>query len=115
MSTTKTTNDLISFYIPLAIALGNVALFGLMFFAMNYFELIGADPAYFDDGTIQNLKYINAVSGIFGIEIDPTQPHKISTLMYALCLGVALVSTAFAIMLANRRPSEAYEVTEAKQ
>ena len=86
-----------------------------MFFLMNYFELIGADPEYFDSGTVQNLKYINMVSGLFGLDIDPTHPHKISTLLYSLCLGFALISTFFAIVICNKRPSEAYEVTEAKQ
>lgn len=107
--------DIISFYIPLSIALFNLAFFGFMFFLMNYFELIGSDPAYFDEGTIQNVKYINMASGLFGIEIDPSQPHKISTLLYSLCLGFALISTFFAIVIANKKPSEGYEVTEAKR
>ena len=85
-----------------------------MFMAMNYFELMGADPAYFDDGTVQNLKYINMVSGLFGVEINPGDQEKISTVFWGLCLGFALVSTFFSIVIANRRPSEAYEVTEAK-
>jgi hypothetical protein len=107
--------DITSFYIPLAIALFNLAFFGFMFFLMNYFELIGSDPAYFDEGTIQNLKYINMVSGLFGIDVDPTKSHKISTLLYSLCLGFALISTFFAIVISNKKPVEGYEVTEAKQ
>lgn len=115
MTASATKQENTSFYIGLGVALINLAFFGLMFFLMNYFELIGSDPAYFDDGTIQNLKYINMVSGIVGINIDPTEPHKVSTLLYSLCLGFALISTFFAIVIANKRPMEAYEVTEAKQ
>ena len=107
-------NELFSFYLPLAVALGNLALFGLMFFLMNYFELMGADPSYFDDGTVQNLKYINMVSSIFGVKIDPLDQEKVSTLFWGACLGVALISTFFSIVIANRKPLEAYEVTQAK-
>lgn len=114
MIPTLNKENIITFYVPLSIALFNLAFFGFMFFLMNYFELIGSDPAYFDDGTLQNLKYINMLSGLFGIEIDPSKPHKISTLMYSLCLGFALISTFFAIVISNKRPSEGYEVTEAK-
>ena len=106
--------DITSFFIPLGVALFNLAFFGFMFFLMNYFELIGSDPEYFDSGTIQNLKYINMITNFVGIKIDPTQPHKISTLLYSACLGFAMISTFFAIVVANKKPSEAYEVTKAK-
>lgn len=106
-------DDIKSFYIPLGIALFNLAFFGFMFMLMNYFELMGSDPAYFDDGTISNLKIINTVTNFLGIEIDPAKQEKISTLMYSLCLGFALISTFFAIVIANKRPSEGYEVTDA--
>lgn len=106
--------DITGFFIPLAIAMFNLAFFGFMFFLMNYFELIGADPAYFDEGTVQNLEYINSVTGLFGIDVDPTKPHKVTTLLYSACLGFALISTFFAIVIANKRPSTEYEVTKAK-
>ena len=92
-----TKNDNQSIILPVLVALANLALFGLMFMAMNYFELMGADPAYFDDGTVQNLKYINMISGLFGVDIDPGDQQKISTLLWGLCLGLALVSTFFSI------------------
>lgn len=106
--------DITSFYLPLGVALFNLAFFGFMFFLMNYFELIGSDPSYYDEGTLQNIKYINMVTNLVGIEIDPTKSHKVSTLLYSACLGFALISTFFAIVVANKRPSEAYEVTKAK-
>jgi hypothetical protein len=109
-----TKEDIKSFYIPLFVALFNLAFFGFMFFLMNYFELIGTDTSYFDEGTLQNLKYINAISGLFGIEIDPSNQDRISTLLWGLCLGFSLISTFFAIVVANKRPSEGYEVTQAK-
>ncbi len=106
--------DINTFFIPLGIALFNLAFFGFMFMLMNYFELIGSDPSYYDDGTLQNLKYINSITALLGIEIDPTQPHKVSTLLYAACLGFALISSFFAIVIANKKPQEGYEVTAAK-
>lgn len=106
----KKTLDIV-FALQLLIALANLALFGLMFIGMGYFELIGSDPAYFDEGTLNNLRYINMATQPFGLTIDPTQPHKITTLAWAVCLGVALVSSFFCIVVANRRPSEAYETT----
>lgn len=101
----------IVFAAQLLIALANLALFGALFTAMWYFELIGADPAYFDEGTINNLKLINSITNPFGFVIDPTQPHKISTLMWAIALGFALVSSAVSIMISNRRADEVYETT----
>lgn len=101
----------IVFAIQLLIALANLGLFGLMFLAMGYYELIGADPAYFDEGTINNLKLINSVTNLVGIEIDPTKPHRVSTLGWAIALGIALLSSFFCIVIANRKPMEAYETT----
>ena len=117
----KKESDLFGFVIPLLIALGNIALFGLLFVIMHYFELVGADPTYFDDGTHTNMGYINAVVGFIGkilglnnLEVPtPNESTKVSTLMYGACLGVAFISSFFAIAFANRRPDEAYEVTEA--
>lgn len=103
------------FYIQLLIALSNLVLFGLIFGLMGYFELIGSDPTYYDQGTLNNLKIINSITGIFGFEIDTTQPHRVSTLMWATLLGVALISSFFSIVIGNRKPIEEYEVTEAKK
>ena len=101
--------------LAILIALLNLAFFGGMFTLMHYFELMGADPAYFDQGTINNLKMINTLMGNLGLEIDPNSQKKISTLGYSLCLGLALISSFFAIVISNRQSLEAYEVTEAKK
>lgn len=103
------------FYIQLLIALGNLALFGLIFGLMGYFELIGSDPAYYDQGTLNNIEMINSITGIFGFEINAAESHRVSTLMWAALLGVALISSFFSIVIGNRKPIEEYEVTEAKK
>lgn len=101
--------------IQIAIAVLNLALFAAMFSLMGYFELIGADSSYFDDGTRNNLKVINSILQFVGLTVDADAPRKISTLGYAICLGVALFSTFFAIVIGNRKPIDEYEVTVAKQ
>jgi len=101
--------------IQIAVAVLNLALFALMFTLMGYFELIGADPSYFDEGTRNNLKIINSILGVLGINLDADAPRKITTLSYAVCLGFALCSTFFAIFIGNRKAVEEYEVTVAKQ
>lgn len=103
------------FYVQLLIALGNLALFGLIFGLMGYVELIGSDAAYYDAGTLNNIKLINMVTGLAGIEFDPSKAHKVSTLMWSALLGVALISSYFAIVIGNRKPIDEYEVTEAKK
>lgn len=103
------------FYIAILVAVLNLGFFALMFALMGYFELIGADQSYFDQGTKNNLELINSVLGIFGITIDADSPRKISTLAYSICLGFALCSTFIAIVIGNRRPVEDYEVTIAKK
>ncbi|MCE2928639.1 MAG: hypothetical protein LW817_03295 [Candidatus Caenarcaniphilales bacterium] len=113
MSTDKTKSSDMYFYFAILVALANLGVFSLLFGAMWYFELLGADPLYFDDGTINNLKLINSVITFFGFKIDPSQPHKISTLMWSAALGFAFVSSFFAIVVANRRPNTEYEVTAA--
>jgi len=107
-------NNNLYFFFALLIALANLGLFTAMFVAMGYYELIGADPSYFDEGTLNNIKIINSITDKFGLHIDPTKPHKISTLGFAFCLGFALVSSGFAITIANRQKNEVYEVTDAK-
>lgn len=102
------------FYVQLLIALANLGLFAAVFGLMGYFELIGSDPSYYDDGTLNNIKIINSITGLLGVKMDPAQPHRISTLMWATLLGVSLISSFFAIVISNRKPIEAYEVTEAK-
>ena len=95
---------LISVELAILIAVANLAFFGGMFAAMHYFELLGADPSYFDEGTFNNLKMINSILGSVGFEIDPASQEKISTLGYSVCLGLALVSSFFAIVISNRKP-----------
>lgn len=107
--TNKEGNSLI---LPFLVALANIGLFGALFGAMWYFELMGADPDYFDAGTVQNLKYINMITSKFGVNIDPLADPKVTTLGYALCLGLALVSTWFAIVIANRKSLEQVEITD---
>lgn len=110
MSKEKSKND--AQILALVVAFLNLIFFLAMFGLMQYFELLGSDPTYFDSGTLQNLKYINMVTEKLGIEIDPTKPHKVTTLFYALCFGVALISTFFAFIVAKRK-NEYYEVTKA--
>ncbi len=100
--------------IQILVALANIAIFGALFMVMNYFELMGADPAYFDEGTINNIRYINNVIGMFGLHVDPTAQHKVSTLHYAVAFGIAFAMSGLTIMVANRRSDEFYEVTDAK-
>ncbi|MDD9898706.1 MAG: hypothetical protein OXU45_06880 [Candidatus Melainabacteria bacterium] len=97
--------------LQILIALANLGVFGLMFVLMHYFELMGADPAYFDAGTVQNIKYINMVTEPMGLTIDPASQAKVSTVWYAVCLGIAFMFTGISIMFANRRSDEFYEVT----
>lgn len=97
--------------LQILIALANLGVFGLMFILMGYFELMGADPAYFDAGTLQNIKYINMVTEPFGLTIDPASQAKVSTVYYAACLGFAFAFSGISIMLANRRSDKYYEVT----
>ena len=101
--------------IALLIALANAAFFGLMFVLMHYFELVGADTSYFDQGTFNNLEIINKITGLIGVNIDPSADPTISTLGYGLCLGLALVSTFVAFVIAARQPRDNYEVTDAKK
>ena len=49
------------FLIAIAVAVLNLGLFGIMFGLMGYFELIGADQSFFDEGTRNNLKIINII------------------------------------------------------
>lgn len=115
MAVNKESQGLISVELAIIIALLNLGFFAAMFALMHYFELLGADPAYFDEGTFNNLKIINTVLNTLGLEIDPVAQKKISTLGYSICLGLALVSSFFAIVIANRKPLEDYEITQAKK
>ncbi len=99
---------------PFALALANIGFFGLMFIGAHYFELMGADPMYFDDGTHNNIAYINILTGLFGFEIDPLVQKKISTVYWSLCIGLGLMSTWFTIVFANRKSLHEVEVTEAR-
>ena len=104
------------FYIQLLIALANLALFGLAFALMGYFELIGSDPTYYDDRTYATIKMINnLLLDRIGHHFDPHHVHKVNTLLWAALLGCSLVSSFFAIVIGNRKPIEEYEVTEAKK
>ncbi len=94
------------------IALANLAFFGLMFKLMAYYELMGADKSYFDEGSINNIKYINMVTGLFGFTVDPMSQPEITTLSYAVCYGLALVVAGLSIFIACRKPSESYEVSD---
>ncbi|MDA1021708.1 MAG: hypothetical protein O2962_09220 [Cyanobacteria bacterium] len=98
-------------WLQIGVALANIAVFGLMFTLMGYFELMGADQAYFDAGTIQNIKYINMMTEPLGLTIDPASQAKVTTVWYAACLGIALAFSGLSIMIANRRSDEFYEVT----
>ncbi len=100
------------YIIPVLVALINIAVFGTMFLAMGYFELMGADPAYFDEGTVNNIAHINAVLGLLGVKVDPLAPHKVTTLMFSICLGIAFVTSYFSIVIANRKSLEECEVTD---
>lgn len=98
--------------IGILLALGNLAVFGALFVAMHYFELMGADPAFFDEGTKQNLEYINMITNNFGVTIDPSKQEKVSTLAYAACYGVALLATGFTFLVAGRKANEELEITD---
>lgn len=94
------------------IAVANLALFGLMFTLMGYYELMGADKAYFDEGSVNNIKYINMVTGLFGFTVDPMSQPQITTLSYAVCYGIALAAAGLSIFIACRKPSTSYEVSD---
>ncbi len=94
------------------VALANLAVFGLMFTLMGYFELLGADKSYFDEGSLNNIQIINSLTQVFGFKIDPMQHIKISTLAYSVCYGVALLSTGLSIFIATRKAKEQYEVSD---
>lgn len=98
--------------LSLFIALGNLFFFSAVFALMNYVELLGTDTSYFDEGSLNNLAIINRLLSILGLAIDPSRIGPISTLHYAVLLGIALLSTGFSILLANRREDEFYEVTQ---
>ena len=89
--------------LQLLVALANLGFFGLMFTLMHYFELVGADPAYFDDGTIANVGLINSVLGLFGLQVQPTASPEITTAGYAICYGLALMASCVTIMIAGRK------------
>lgn len=101
--------------IALIIALANVGFFGLMFGAMGYFELVGADTSYFDDGSNNNLKMINSVLGIFGLSIDPFADPEVNTRGYSICFGLFMVSSFVAMTIAGRKSRSHYELTDAKK
>lgn len=102
--------------LQIGVALANIAVFGLMFTLMGYFELMGADSTYFDDGTWNNIEIITNVlkfmhlDGIVPVPVEHTVT-KVSTVWYAACLGIALAFSGLSIMIANRRSDEFYEVT----
>ncbi len=100
------------YIIPVFVALLNIGLFGAMFLAMNYFEFIGADNHFFDDGSLNNIKILQSFLGSTGLDLDPTKPHRITTLMWALCLGISFIASFFAIVVANRKSLEECEVTD---
>jgi heme/copper-type cytochrome/quinol oxidase subunit 3 len=110
MANKKSSNNFI--IIGALIALANLALFGLMFTLMAYYELMGADKAYFDEGSINNIKYLNMLTGLFGLHIDPMSQPQITTLGYAVCYGIALVAAGLSIFIACRKPSTSYEVSD---
>ncbi len=110
----KCCDNNIGITIQILFALANIAIFGALFMVMNYFELMGADPTYFDEGTINNIRYINNVIGLFGLHVDPTVQHKVSTLHYAVAFGIAFAMSGLTIMISNRRSDKFYEVTDAK-
>lgn len=100
------------YIIPVLVALINIGVFALMFGAMGYFELMGADQSYFDEGTVNNIGYINSALGLLGLKIDPIAPHRITTVMFSVCLGIAFVTSYFAIVIANRKSLTECEVTD---
>lgn len=100
--------------IALGIAFLNFLLFGAMFVLMHYFELVGSDTAYFDDGSYNNLNMINAVLGSFGLRVDPKASPEITTAGYSICYGVFLLSTFFAILVVGRKSAGEVEITDAK-
>lgn len=102
-------------YMKLAflVALVNLGFFGLMFTLMNYFELMGADLSYFDNGSWNNIKIINFFTKLVGLDIDPSASPKISTLAYSACYGMFLLSSFVAITFALRQGRTENEVTDA--
>jgi hypothetical protein len=52
------------------------------------------------------------VSSKFGFHIDPAQDPHVTTLGFSICLGLALVSTWFSIVIANRKSLEQVETTD---
>lgn len=94
------------------VAACSVLFFMGAFILMGYYELMGADPEYFDSGTENNIKLINTFIKVFGVQINPESIHKISTLHYAVALGAALIVTFFAFIIAGKKPVDDYEVTE---
>ena len=57
---------------------------------------------------------VDKVFEMIGISLDPRDTVKISTNAYSVAYGLALCNTGLAIMFANRRSQEVYEVTDAK-
>jgi hypothetical protein len=96
----------------LIVAIANVLVFGVLFTLMNYYELLGADTSYFDEGSLNNIAIINKVLTPLSLAIDPNKLGTVSTLKYALFFGLAMLSTFVSIVVANRREDEYYEVTE---
>ncbi|MBT6843951.1 MAG: hypothetical protein HOA17_09215 [Candidatus Melainabacteria bacterium] len=102
--------------LQIGVALANLGVFGLLFLLMNYFELMGADTAYFDDGSWNNVRILQFVLEKLHLrDIVPVPVEgvvtKVSTLWYAACYGFAFAFAGLSIMIANRRSDEFYEVT----
>lgn len=100
--------------LALLIALLNLLFFGAVFALMWYFELLGADSSFFDEGSLQNITLINQILSKIGFQIDPSSPREISTLMWSACLGLVFVSSCISILIANKKSSQTYEVTKAE-
>lgn len=98
--------------LSLLVAVVNVLVFGLLFTLMNYYELLGADTSYFDEGSLNNIAIINKILSPLGLTIDPNKIGPVSTVKYALFFGIALLSSFVSITIANRQADEYYEVTE---
>jgi hypothetical protein len=105
-------NDDLYIKIAILIAVLNLLFFGAMFMLMNYYELVGADPAYFDQGTENNVRLIDSILKIFNLSVAPWPPERISTIKYGLCLGAALVSTFLAVIIAGRKTKQESETTD---
>lgn len=91
----------------------NLIVFGVLFAYMHFYELLGADPEYFDEGTKATLNFINQITKNFGIYVDPFSNPKISTLGYSYILGWLLISSGLAYLIADRESLDSVEVTEA--